>query len=299
MNQCVLCFQILAKKCDSNLVFGKGKFSIFQELETLEFTVETQKAKHICQSCLRLLKKRRGLIDSLRIVNSSIANLYSGSLKSPRKRECDSRVVEGVNHKVVVLEDEGEKHNAASSDKVADNSTYAKTSTPVKRAQPELHVSHLQPIPAISQQTPVANPPVEINDASNKKKTTVAVKVDWPRFFSRLSSKKSLHTTPIENDGDENDDDLEDLLTEMNERELEEMHEEVMNEMLSKHPLTYDSFNICEMAKSSTLSKFTIQMLHDICEHFEIDISAIQQRRRSPYVDLLMNLVKSCSCEGN
>ena len=117
-------------------------------------------------------------------------------------------------------------------------------------------------------------------------------------FFSRLSSKKSLHTTPSENNGDENDDDLEDLLTEMNERELEEMREEVMDEMLSKHPLTYDSFNICEMAKSSTLSKFTIQMLHDICEHFEIDISAIQQRRRSPYVDLLMNLVKSCSFEG-
>ena len=114
-------------------------------------------------------------------------------------------------------------------------------------------------------------------------------------FFSRLSSKKSLHDAHVSGI---DDDDMENILPEINENEFEKMREEVLDEMLVKHPIIYDSYNICEMAISSNLSKFSISMLREICAHFEFDISVVKQKRKKPYIDMLIHLVKSCKCEG-
>ena len=87
-------------------------------------------------------------------------------------------------------------------------------------------------------------------------------------------------------------------MAEMNECALEEMREEISNAMIAKHSFTFDSFNICEIVKSSALKNFTIQMLCDICKHFEIDVSGLTQRHKKPYLDLITGLVRSCTCEG-
>ena len=69
------------------------------------------------------------------------------------------------------------------------------------------------------------------------------------------------------------EDDRDDLLSAMAEQELEEMRQEVINEISIQHPITLQSYNICEMAATSKLSKFSIAMLEKICKYFELDTS--------------------------
>ena len=92
------------------------------------------------------------------------------------------------------------------------------------------------------------------------------------------------------------EDDRDDLLSAMAEQELEEMRQEVINEISIQHPITFQSYNIYEMAATSKLSKFSIAMLEEICKYFELDTSTIKQKRKKPYVDLLDAYVKSCTC---
>lgn len=119
-------------------------------------------------------------------------------------------------------------------------------------------------------------------------------------FFSRLSSKKSVpeanSTSDNDDDDDEDDNDNEDDLS--SEKEYYRIRDEVLNEISLKHPIIYDSYNICDMAATSKLSKFSIAMLQEICRYFELDISSVKQKRKKPYVDLLVNLVQSCTCNS-
>ena len=43
-----------------NLVRGRGKINVFEEIDSLQFTVHDI-SHHICKQCLRKLQKRRGL----------------------------------------------------------------------------------------------------------------------------------------------------------------------------------------------------------------------------------------------
>ena len=124
-------------------------------------------------------------------------------------------------------------------------------------------------------------------------------------FFSRTAAKKSIKTPSASNTGedddefkddDDDDDDLDDLLSAMAEKELEQMRQEVLDEISIQHPITFETYNICEMAAASKLQKFSIAMLQDICKHYELDTSTIKQKRKKPYIDLLDKLVKSCTC---
>ena len=93
-----------------------------------------------------------------------------------------------------------------------------------------------------------------------------------------------------------NEDYCDDLLSAMAKKELEEMSQEVINELSIQHPITFQSYNICEMAATSKLSKFSIAMLEEICKNFELDTSTIKQKRKKPYIDLLDTYVKSGTC---
>jgi len=109
-------------------------------------------------------------------------------------------------------------------------------------------------------------------------------------FFSRLSAKKSVSP--------DIDDATAEMLPAIEEREMELLRQEVLSEISIQHPVTYDTYNICEMAAASKLSKFSVAMLQDICNNFQLDISSVTVKRKKPYIDLLTTLVKSCSCQG-
>ncbi|CAB4029913.1 SURP and G-patch domain-containing 1, partial [Paramuricea clavata] len=109
-------------------------------------------------------------------------------------------------------------------------------------------------------------------------------------FFSRTAAKKSIQVTSASNLDLDDDDDLDDLVSAMAEKELQQMREEILNDISIQHPITYESYNICEMATASKLSKFSIAMLQEICKHYELDTSSIKQKRKQPYIDLLDEL---------
>lgn len=95
----------------------------------------------------------------------------------------------------------------------------------------------------------------------------------------------------------DNDDNEEELLSAMKEKEFDQMQEEVLNKISIKHPIVYDMYNICDMVSMNKLSKFSIAVLQEICIYFELDIPSVQQKRRKPYLDVLSNLVQSCTCQ--
>ena len=117
-------------------------------------------------------------------------------------------------------------------------------------------------------------------------------------FFSRLAAKKSVLVSSSTSDL-ANEDYCDDLLSAMAEKELEEMSQEVINELSIQHPITFQSYNICEMSVTSKLSKFSIAVSEEICKHFELDTSTIKLKRKKPYINLFDTYVKSCTCSKN
>ena len=111
-------------------------------------------------------------------------------------------------------------------------------------------------------------------------------------FFLCMAAKKSIQD-PLTSDDDDDDD----LVSAMAEKEFDQVRKEIMNEIAIQHPIIYGSYNICQMTLTSKLSNFSIAMVQDICKQFEINTSSIKQRRKKPYVDLLQELVRSCTCQ--
>ena len=55
MCDCVLCFSSIEKQSDRNLVRGRGKFNVYEEIISLQFTVHDT-SHHICKQCLKTTK---------------------------------------------------------------------------------------------------------------------------------------------------------------------------------------------------------------------------------------------------
>ena len=66
-----------------------------------------------------------------------------------------------------------------------------------------------------------------------------------------------------------------------NEKAFDELRSEVLQEVALSHPICYDRYNICKLIANSKLSIFAIQMLMDICEHFDIPITDIKSKEKS------------------
>ena len=111
-------------------------------------------------------------------------------------------------------------------------------------------------------------------------------------FFSRLSKKSVLNVPDILSE-EEEDGNIDEAAAE-NDYQL--MREEAFGSISIQHPIMYDTFNICEMASALTLSKFSISMLQEICEQYELDTSGIRVKRKKPYIEVLTDFVKLCSC---
>ena len=108
-----------------------------------------------------------------------------------------------------------------------------------------------------------------------------------------MAAKKSIQD-PLTSDDDHKDDDL---ASAMAEKEIDKVRQQIMNEIAMQHPIIYGSYIICQMTLTSKLSNFSIAMVQDICKQFEINTSSIKQRRKKAYVDLLQELVRSCTCQ--
>ena len=72
---CVLCFSVLEKKSDVNLVKGKRSIDIAAEIEDFDFVVQPV-SKHICRPCLSLVSQRITHRQKLANLNAKLLNDY-------------------------------------------------------------------------------------------------------------------------------------------------------------------------------------------------------------------------------
>ena len=108
-------------------------------------------------------------------------------------------------------------------------------------------------------------------------------------FFSRLSAKKILQ--------DEEEECEEDFCSAANEAGIGELTNLAVSELQLKHPITYEVYNLCDMAARSKLNNFSISVLKDICLFFNIDISDVSVHRKKPYLIKIQSLCPSCNCQ--
>lgn len=93
---------------------------------------------------------------------------------------------------------------------------------------------------------------------------------------------------------DEAEDEIqEDLREATEEKNLEDLSKQVLNEVSIQHPIMYDTYNICDCVSQSKLDKFSISVLQDICGSFQLNTSDIGQRRKKPYIELIESLVEN------
>jgi len=70
----------------------------------------------------------------------------------------------------------------------------------------------------------------------------------------------------------------------------------ILEECRLTHPITYDTYNLCELYTRNKLTKLSVPILRIICSHFEMEIDNLPLRLKKPYVQLIEELVRSCSC---
>ena len=115
-------------------------------------------------------------------------------------------------------------------------------------------------------------------------------------FFSRLASKKALAEDP---DATESVTEKaeEDIGAATVEADFQEMMTAVVDDLLPKHPLIYDSHNLCELASQGKFTTFAVSVLREMCYSFGIDVEDIHVKRRKPYADRLQSLCDACTCK--
>ena len=108
-------------------------------------------------------------------------------------------------------------------------------------------------------------------------------------FFSRLLAKKTLYeeVEEAENDFQNAADGV----------SIEELTYVAVQELQIRHPISYDIYNLWDMAARSKLNNFSVSVLKDICLFYEIDATDKTVHRKQPYVNKIQSLCLSCVCQ--
>ena len=106
-------------------------------------------------------------------------------------------------------------------------------------------------------------------------------------FFSRLaaSRRRQQAHSEIEHNPKE-------LFLEEKEAERQRLMAHVSNEPRPQHPLSYDTFNLCEYARDNKLSLSNISLLKEILCFFEVPFKS-RDRKKDP-IEQLMSFIQEC-----
>ena len=111
-------------------------------------------------------------------------------------------------------------------------------------------------------------------------------------FFGRLAAKKRLvGDAELETDNDDDD----------SVAETEAYHSSLCANVLQdvglQHPIMSNTFNICELVQRGKLKTLSVDELRRICVDLDVDIASVSSnRRKKPFVELLLQLVQECTC---
>ena len=93
-------------------------------------------------------------------------------------------------------------------------------------------------------------------------------------FVSRLASNKAL-AGDLDATESATEEAEEDLGAAIVEADFQEMMNAVVDDLLPKHPLIYDSHNLCELASKGKFTTFAVSILREMCCSFGIDVEDI------------------------
>ena len=114
-------------------------------------------------------------------------------------------------------------------------------------------------------------------------------------FFSRTAAKlrRQGQSTGGGTDLETNDDDI---AAAEEEQAYEDIRTQVLSEVQLRHPIVFDTYNLCKICKENELNKLSISMLRSICDHSDISIEGTTSRRKAPYIAKITELVATCDC---
>ncbi len=110
-------------------------------------------------------------------------------------------------------------------------------------------------------------------------------------FYTRLARKRRAAQVG------ESKEEEEKLEAQLEEDGIENLARNIINEIDLIHPIIFDTYNLCDLATGSKLSKFSISMLQEICTFYDLDTSFIKAKKKKPYIEILTNFIGNCTCQ--
>ena len=133
---------------------------------------------------------------------------------------------------------------------------------------------------------------------------TMFVRTEWlsnvqtQSFFSRLClkqrSKIQQESDDVIDADDEDDHLIEASASDVDEECFREARNTVMDEIGLKHPVLFDIYDVCSLAREARLPSLKVKMLRDMCKHFELAFK-MQDTNAAPLAKM-EEMISECSC---
>lgn len=134
------------------------------------------------------------------------------------------------------------------------------------------------------------------------KRTEWLSKTQIQGFFSRTAAKVKKGNLPdieenyldVGGEQDDDEDSDEEYAQLADEEQMRATSEAVIADIDIAHPVMYDVFDLCKMTDEKKLTSFTVKMLREVCNYFEIPFKS--RDTKGVLVDKVTEMVSSCSC---
>ena len=87
---------------------------------------------------------------------------------------------------------------------------------------------------------------------------------------------------------------LEDVVAEAENEERVSLLNGIAAQLAIKHPVSYDTYSLCDCLRDRDLQKFNVDMLKEILRHFEISFTS--KDRKKELLAKLSSFVEGCEC---
>ena len=114
-------------------------------------------------------------------------------------------------------------------------------------------------------------------------------------FFSRLCLKQRSKIQQESDDATDADDHLiEASASDVDEGCLREARNTVMDEIGLKHPIMFDIYDVCSLAREGRLPSLKVKILRDMCKHFHLSFK--MRDTKAALLAKMEEMISECSC---
>ena len=93
---------------------------------------------------------------------------------------------------------------------------------------------------------------------------------------------------------DEDDDLIEASASDVDEECLREARNTIMDEIGLKHPIMFDIYDVCSLAREGRLPSLKVKILRDMCKHFHLLFK--MRDTKAALLAKMEEIISECSC---